>query len=124
MTDHGHQSDDELDREIEELAGLDDPDEFRAAFLRSVQTRGALAAYRAARSVCENPKAPAPARATAAVALLRVAGFMEKPDDGALRREPHEMTRAELDWEIARLSRGRDGAAAPPRVKRDPGVFD
>lgn len=43
-----------------------------------IEARGAKAAAQALIEVCEDPKAPAPARATAGTALLRAAGMFDK----------------------------------------------
>ncbi|BBF92131.1 hypothetical protein [Blastochloris tepida] len=119
------EADDGLDAELEELAAIDDEVEFREALGRSLRTRGAFEGYRAALSVARDKRAPAPARATASVALLRAANLFAKSDDGGAPKQPYEMSLDELDREIERLRRARTGEAAPakPRSKRDRGVF-
>jgi hypothetical protein len=73
--------------------------------LERIQTEGVQAAYEAALSVCKDAKAPAPARATAAATLFRVAGYFEKKSDGLLDKDPHEMTAGELNEAIRRLGK-------------------
>ncbi|WP_187272420.1 hypothetical protein [Methylobacterium sp. WL9] len=67
----------------------------RRELIERIRTEGVEAAYGAALDVCRDKKAPAPARATAATTIFRVAGYMsaaaEEPD-----KPPHEMTAAEL----------------------------
>lgn len=71
------------------------PEEAREWFHREVKTRGVRIAYKALTSVCEDPKAPAPAKATAGVAILRAAGVFARADEDP-EIEPHEMTPAQL----------------------------
>lgn len=64
-------------------------------FERRVRTEGPRIAYKTAVAICSNPKAPAPAQATALTALFRVSGWFDKkaePDVNAL----DGMTAAEL----------------------------
>lgn len=85
--------------------------------IEEIQTRGAWAAYLASREVCENPNAPANARAQAASNILRAAGFFALTDDSRrARKEPSEMTPDELAASIAELDRERSAAGS--------GVFD
>ncbi|MBX9847490.1 MAG: hypothetical protein K2Z80_37510 [Xanthobacteraceae bacterium] len=87
----------------------------RGPLMRKIRTEGVELAYETAVSICRDPKAPAPAKATALTALFRVAGYFEKTDADD-DKEPHEMSAAELDAKIRRL---RDKARA-----RASGVFD
>ncbi len=87
----------------------------RGALMRKIRTEGVELAYETAVGICRDPKAPAPAKATALTALFRVAGYFEKTD-GDDDKEPHEMSAAELDAKIRRL-RSRASVRAP-------GVFD
>jgi hypothetical protein len=88
----------------------------RANLMRTIRTEGAQLAYETAVGICRDPKAPAPAKATALTAIFRVAGYFEKTD-AEDDKEPHEMSAAELDAKIRRL-RGN------VRVRRsDDGVF-
>ena len=74
----------------------------RRALLARVETEGAEAAYAAALAVCQDTKAPAPARATCSATLFRVGGFFNVREDRA-PKEPHEMTVAELDARLLEL---------------------
>ena len=67
-----------------------------------IQREGAKTAYFALLDVAGNKQAPAPARATAGVAILRAAGLFEAGESGR-EREPHEMSAAELSEAIAKL---------------------
>lgn len=72
-----------------------------------IRTEGVRAAYIALKSVCEDNRAPAPAKATAGVALLRAAGLFEKTEDPR-SKEPHQMTPDELDKHSRQLQRKLD----------------
>lgn len=61
---------------------------------RLLRTEGIEAAYRALVHVCNDPKAPSPAKATAATAIFRAVGLFDS-DDGK-EKELHEMTAEEL----------------------------
>ncbi len=93
----------------------------RRALLVRIQTEGAEAAYGAALAVCQDAKAPAPARATCATTILRAGGFLNAREDHA-PKEPHEMTPSELTARLAELrsSSGR----APEDTGESPDVFD
>lgn len=73
-----------------------DAREAQRALLQRIRTEGVEAAYEAALSVCRDPKAPAPARATASATLFRVAGYYEKSDHRP-EPDPSEMTPDELN---------------------------
>lgn len=76
----------------------------RRQLLHRVHTEGVWHAYQAAEDVCRDKTAPAPARATAAATLFRVAGyFITKSDEDADRKPLHEMSLAELHERILRL---------------------
>jgi hypothetical protein len=79
----------------------------RRALLTRIQTEGVEAAYEAALAVCQDTKAPAPARATCATTIFRAGGFFNAREDQS-QKEPHQMTRAEIE---ARLSEMRPGVA-------------
>lgn len=89
----------------------------RAELLARVHTEGVLVAYETALAVCRDPKAPAPAKATASSTLFRVAGYFDRQEAAQPDREPHEMTADEL---------GRAIAAMEKRMKRSASesVFD
>lgn len=82
----------------------DGADDAREWLREDLNKRGARSAYAALLAVCEDPKAPAPARATAGVALLRAAGMFERKDDGR-HVEPHEMTAGQLAASIVKAKR-------------------
>lgn len=72
--------------------------------LERIQTEGVEAAYEASLAVCRDQKAPAPARATAAGTLFRVAGYFEKRDDRT-DLQPHEMSPEQLQAAIKKVRR-------------------
>lgn len=74
----------------------------RRALLTKIQTEGAEAAYAAALAVCQDAKAPAPARATCATTILRAGGYLSAREDGT-PKEPHEMTASELAARLAEI---------------------
>ena len=93
----------------------------RRALLTRIQTEGVEAAYAAALAVCQDTKAPAPARATCATTILRAGGFLNACEDNT-PKEPHEMTPAELNARLSELRSGRSD-----ETDEDPGstgVFD
>jgi hypothetical protein len=97
--------------------------EKRLDLIRRIQTEGAEAAYQAALAVCQDPKAPAPARATCATTILRAGGYLMAKDDLTSAKQPHEMSPQELqeriDWLRSRQSIGfADGEDEGPE-----GVF-
>ncbi|SFZ86674.1 hypothetical protein SAMN02983003_3868 [Devosia enhydra] len=94
-------------------------DEARRDLLERVQTEGITAAYEAALAICRDPKAPAPARATASATLFRVAGLFDRKDANDRPKEPHEMSSEELAQEIALLERRAKGLPA----ETDEGIF-
>ncbi len=83
------------------------PEETREWFRQEISTRGLRTAYVALTKVCKDPKAPAPAKATAGVALLRAAGVFARVDDDDGPKDPSAMTAKELEQEVARLTRKR-----------------
>lgn len=101
--------------DVDDLAG-ETPADVKAWFRRVARTEGLKTAYRALVSVCEDAKAAAPAKATAAGFLLRAAGMLDR-DETPDGKDPSQMTRAEMMEEYARLTReaeeaGRMSAAA------------
>jgi len=108
----------------------EDADELRAEHIRQLRSVIAGEAIAALRDVVNDPKAPAPARATAGVALLRAAGFFDKADELAAK-DPSEMTLAELKAatrksraRIDQLSRsGAEEAPAAAQMPK-PRLFD
>jgi hypothetical protein len=74
-----------------------DPDKLR----KMMRRRAPLPAFRALLDVCQDPKAPAPAKATAATTLLRALGFFEKADDR--EEDARNMTAEELEAWIERM---------------------
>lgn len=75
-----------------------------------MREHGARVAYETLIAVCQDPKAPAPAKATAGTTILRCAGFLEKP--AASDDDMEALSEAELEATIARL---KDEAAALDR---------
>lgn len=96
------------------------PEESLEWVRHDIKVHGARAAYAALLDVCENPKAPAPSKATAGVALLRAAGMFDKTDDPA-DIEPHQMTAKQINQRLKHLYR----QLRPIREdEADNGVFD
>lgn len=88
----------------------------KRALLLRIQTEGAEAAYKAALDVCQDTKAPAPARATCATTILRAGGYLVSKEGESSTKEIHEMTSAELNERLQELraqrlslSSGQDG---------------
>ncbi|WP_367714578.1 HGGxSTG domain-containing protein [Nitratireductor sp. GISD-1A_MAKvit] len=103
------------------MSAKEDVGAVEEALLRRVRTEGVEAAYSAALSICRDKTAPAPAKATAATTLFRVAGYFEKRDSGHTK-DLHEMTPEEVSRELRRLesmARGESGGG-----KDHGGVFD
>jgi hypothetical protein len=97
----------------------DDDDE---AFERRVRTEGPRIAFRTAVAICDNPKAPAPAKATALTALFRVSGWFnkkEEPEVDALSG----MTATELATLRRKLERDLAKAKVEAVADSDDGVF-
>jgi hypothetical protein len=95
--------------------------------LQRIQTEGVQVAYETSLAVCKDPKAAAPAKATASATLFRVAGYFDK-QERAREKAPHEMSPEELAAEIARLSRqleqeGQKDTAADGDDS-EPDIFD
>lgn len=89
------------DAELDELID-ESPAQAREWFRRQVRTHGLRVAYRTAVAVCEDPKAAAPAKATAAGLLLRAAGVLTKPEEtGDIPVE--SMTYDQMSAELIRL---------------------
>lgn len=78
-------------------------------------------AVEALRQVFLNPDAPAPARATAATTVARIAGLFEKDEDGD-GKQPHEMSAEELQTAIERLKREAGGEVDEDEGEN--GLFD
>lgn len=88
-----------------------DPLTSKRALMARIQTEGIEAAFEALMDVCNDKKAPAPARATAGTALFRAGGLMNsKPE--ILDKPPEDMTAAELNAKIRELEATRLGAAS------------
>ena len=81
----------------------DSPDEARYRFRRRVSTEGLQVAYDTALALCRDPKAPAPAKATAVVALMRAAGAFERRKDDDDDTDIALMTAAQRQRRIAYL---------------------
>lgn len=94
-------------------------EEAQRQLLQKIHTEGVLAAYEAALSVCRDPKAPAPARATASATLFRVAGYFDRKGEGDRDKEPHEMTPEELTRAVRHAQRQLQTAPLA-----EDGIFD
>lgn len=70
-----------------------------------LKTEGAEVATEALISVAKDPKAPAPARATSGVAILRAAGLLDSKSGGGADKPAAEMTPEELSETLSRLKR-------------------
>lgn len=108
----------------------EDNDDARDDAMRVLRGRGLRAATRAAIEVCEDPKAPAPAKATCAGWIFRVNGMLDPKDDEDTK-QPHEMSAAELERAVRRAKEQaealqRDDVRAPTRAKKQSGggIFD
>ena len=90
----------------------------RRALVAKISTEGAEAAYAAALAVCNDPRAPAPAKATCATTILRAGGYLTaKAGEDVAAKDPSEMTSAELHARLAELRADRerlDGADDDP----------
>lgn len=84
-----------------------DPRSAIEAQRRRIALTGVEAAVSALIGVCEDPKAPAPAKATAGTSLLRAAGLFDRVQDAHQDKEPSEMTPAELSRAIADIQSQR-----------------
>lgn len=82
-----------------------------------IRREGAEEAFAALRSVCNDPKVPAPARATAATSIFRAAGLFDKTDAAADDKPLSELTAAELDQVVRRAERSLNSLSAS-RAKR------
>jgi hypothetical protein len=99
------------------------PEEARDALDHELRTVGARAAYQALLEVCQDTKAPAPARATSGTALLRAAGYFNRENDRD-EKPIHELSMDEIERRIQKLNRQ---SAEPKRQRRrrdGPDVFD
>lgn len=72
------------------------PAQVVARVRKRIKTEGLDAAVEALISVCRDPKAPAPAKATAATTLMRSGGMFDRKEDDLDGMEPHEMDGAQL----------------------------
>lgn len=118
--------DDDLGAEIDALA--DDP----RALRRLLRGKCAKEAVKALVSVCRDPRAPAPAKATSGAALLRAGGHFEKFDVDEEAQpvtiESCDRTIAALEALIAKVDKTLPPNAdpKPPRTKKpgSAGLFD
>lgn len=128
-----------------------DPDEAMEELHRRIRTEGAAKAYKALLAVCEDAKSPAPARATAGVAILRASGAFERAADGGkqslddMSTEDLRAIERKLSRELEAMQRGNGQAPepnksaagpkpkkrargettnAPPKRKKASGLFD
>jgi hypothetical protein len=99
------------------------PKDVRRRLNRRLQVESADLAVEALEEVAKDKRAPAPARATAGVALLRAAGYLDKRERDAEEKEPHEMSAEEIAEQIERL-RGRAVELSEVITDNDEDVFD
>lgn len=106
---------DDLDAELDALD--DDPKALR----RLLRGKGAKKAIRALLGVCGDPRAPAPAKATAGSALLRAGGFFEKFDAADEEAEPTSVEDLERTIERLKAHAATLPDAAPEPAPKPPG---
>lgn len=108
--------------------GLDDLDTSPAAMVarvrRRVKTEGLEAACEALVRVCRDPKAPAPAKATAATTLFRAAGMLEKSDEELSEISPADMTPEQLDRALRQARQFRREVARRLGIEEELGPVD
>ncbi|MFB9983049.1 hypothetical protein ACFSQQ_28640 [Mesorhizobium kowhaii] len=81
---------------------------------RRLRTEGLESAVNGLIRVCKDEKSPAPAVATAGVALLRANGVLvDRSSAGKKSKDPSEMSGDELQAEIDRLKRAAREAEEP-----------
>ncbi len=103
------------------------PDEVHERVFELLHTRGIEVAINGLIAVAEDPKAPAPARATAGAALLRSAGFYDRDRDDLADKKPSEMSPDELNRTLQRLRRelaDKDARKAVEHGGGDGSLFD
>lgn len=98
----------------------DSPSEARDRFRRKVSTEGLRVAYDTALGICRDAKAPAPAKATAVVALMRAAGAFERRKD---EDDDTPLTSAQRLRHLAELGKIRDDLQAIVNAPGDNDVF-
>lgn len=106
---------------------LDEDDE-REALRREIRAGGARIAFNALKSVCQDSKAPAQAKATAGTTILRAAGLFEKQEE-TNNSDLHKVPPEKLANEIARLEaeearRVQQNKTAAAVDRESGGVFD
>jgi len=79
---------------------------------KEIRREGARAAFEALLAVCKDPKAPAPARATAATSIFRASGLFERSDNTEDGKLLSEMSPSELNAVIRRHEREMERADA------------
>jgi hypothetical protein len=80
-----------------------------AAVLADIETEGVRSAYNALKAVCDDPNAPANAKATAGATIFRAAGLLETAKRREGGKELHEMTLDELEARIRKAEEGAQG---------------
>lgn len=99
---------------------MSDDDYFDDDIRHLARTEGAQIAYKTAVAICQDPKAPANAKATAASLLLRLGGYLDRSDEaGGRGKDPSEMSAEELQ---AAIDRGRAELDRKPQQRG--GLFD
>lgn len=113
-----------------------DVDDVRAEVAQLAQTEGLRVAYSTSISIALDEKAPAAARGAASRTLLEMAGMLNPRDRAAaeaVRKDPSEMTGAEINAVLEDLMRRRlrnqsaqpdeEPTEEPVDEEDDPGVF-
>jgi hypothetical protein len=115
------------EEELDDVLG-DNAQDAREWFRQQVRTRGLRVAFQALVSVCEDPRAPAPAKATAGTALLRAGGAFAKAEEEGLDEKPLDrMTDSEMERALRRVQAKRKRLSRASRTRDDDeagGVFD
>jgi hypothetical protein len=101
--------------DIDDFDEEQSPEEAREILDHDLRTVGARAAYKALLEVCQDPKAPAPARATSGTALLRAAGYFNRENDRDGEKPIHALTFDEIERRIQKLDRQRRASERKPR---------
>lgn len=101
-----------------------DPITAQRDLMRRIQTEGLEAAFDALMGVCRDPKAPAPAKATAGSALFRAGGVFDKDAQRGNAKPVEDMTPAEIASRLTELRAIQSGYAQGPACTDDTGSAD
>ena len=80
-----------------------DPLQAQRDLMRRIQTEGLPAAFDALMAVCKDPKAPAPAKATAGTTIFRAGGVFDKDAHKGSNKPVEDMTAEEIATRLAEL---------------------